>query len=226
MEYLVDTANLEAIRKFVEYYPITGVTSNPSIVKKEGKIDFIAHMKEIRSIIGQDRTLHIQVTAADVEGMLRDAEAILNRIDNQVFIKVPVTMEGLKVIKTLKAQGINVTATAIYSKSQAFLALEAGADYIAPYYNRMENLGIDPEDVIASIARMISEYGYSAKIVAASFKNIGQVNKAFLAGAQTATIDPAVLETAFAMPSIQKAIDDFGADWKSIYGDSTIADLS
>lgn len=225
MEYLLDTANLEAIKKFVEYFPITGVTSNPSIVKKEGKIDFIAHMNEIRSIIGQNRTLHIQVTADDVDGMLKDAAAILNRVDNQVFIKVPVTMEGLKVIKTLKAQGTNVTATAIYTKSQAFLALEAGADYIAPYYNRMENLGIDPEDTIASIAKMISEYGYTAKIVAASFKNIGQVNKAFLAGAQTATMDPAVLAETFAMPSIKKAIDDFGADWKSVYGDRTIADL-
>lgn len=225
MEYLLDTANIESIRKLVEYYPITGVTSNPSIVKKEGSIDFIGHMKEIRSIIGQNRTLHIQVTATDVEGMLRDANAILNKIDNQVFIKVPVTMEGLKVIKTLKAQGSHVTATAIYSKSQGFLALEAGADFIAPYYNRMENLGVDPEDVIASIAKMISAYGYSAKIVAASFKNIGQVNKAFLAGAQTATIDPAVLEQTFSMPSIQKALNDFTADWKAVYGDKTIADL-
>lgn len=225
MEYLLDTANLEAIRKLVEYLPITGVTSNPSIVKKEGKIDFFAHMNEIRSIIGQNRTLHIQVTGTDVEGMLKDADAILKRVDNQVFIKVPVTMDGLKVMKTLKAKGINVTATAIYTKVQAFLALEAGADYIAPYYNRMENLGIDAEDVIASIAKMISLYGYSTKIVAASFKNIGQVNKAFLAGAQTATIDPAILEGAFSMPSIQKAVDDFSADWKMIYGDRTIADL-
>jgi transaldolase len=225
MEYLLDTANLETIRKFVEYFPITGVTSNPSIVKKEGKVDFFAHMNEIRSIIGNNRTLHVQVIATDVEGMLRDADTILNKIDNQVFIKVPVTMEGLKVIKILKAQGTNVTATAIYTKAQGFLALEAGADFIAPYYNRMENLGVDPEDVIASFAKMISQYGYSAKIVAASFKNIGQVNKAFLAGSQTATIDPAVLAGAFSMESIKKAVDDFASDWKAIYGDKTIADL-
>lgn len=225
MEFLLDTANLETIRKFIDYFPITGITTNPSIVKREGKIDFIAHMNEIRSIIGKNSTLHIQVTATDVDGMLRDADTILNRVDSQVFIKVPVTMEGLKVMKTLKAQGNNVTATAIYSKPQAFLALECGADYLAPYYNRMENLGIDPEDVIASIANMISQYGYSAKIVAASFKNIGQVNKAFLAGSQTATIDPTVLEGIFSMPSIQKAVNDFSADWKMIYGDSTIADL-
>lgn len=226
MEYLLDTANLETIRKFVDYFPITGVTSNPSIVKREGKIDFFAHMNEIRSIIGKDRTLHIQVTAADVDDMLKDADTILNRVDDKVYIKVPVTMEGLKVIKTLKKKGVNVTATAIYSKAQGFLALEAGADYMAPYYNRMENLGIDPEDVIASFADMISQYGYSAKVVAASFKNIGQVNKAFLAGAQAATVDPAVLAGALSMPSIQKAVDDFTNDWKAIYGDSKIADLA
>lgn len=225
MEYLLDSANLETIKRFVEYFPITGITSNPSIVKKEGKIDFFAHMNKIRSIIGQNRTLHIQVTATDVEGMLRDADSILSKVDGQVYIKVPVTIEGLKVMKILKARGINVTATAIYSKAQGFLALEAGADYMAPYYNRMENLEINPEDVIASFAKMISQYRYSTKIVAASFKNIGQVNKAFLAGAQTATVAPDVLEGAFAMPSIQKAVDDFTSDWKMIYGDKTIADL-
>ena len=225
MEYLLDSANLETIKRFVEYFPITGITSNPSIVKKEGKIDFFAHMNKIRSIIGQNRTLHIQVTATDVEGMLRDADSILSKVDNQVYIKVPVTIEGLKVMKILKARGNNVTATAIYSKAQGFLALEAGADYMAPYYNRMENLEINPEDVIASFAKMISEYGYSTKIVAASFKNIGQVNKAFLAGSQTATVAPDVLEGAFAMPSIQKAVDDFTSDWQMIYGDKTIADL-
>lgn len=225
MEYLLDTANLETIKKFVEYFPITGLTSNPSIVKKEGKIDFFAHMNEIRSIIGQNRTFHIQVTATDVKGMLRDADTILNKVDNHVFIKVPVTMEGLKVIRILKAKGINVTATAIYSKTQGFLALESGADYMAPYYNRMENLEIKPEDVIASFAKMISQYGYSTKIVAASFKNIGQVNKAFLAGSQAATVDPTVLAGAFSMPSIQKAVDDFTSDWQMIYGDKTIADL-
>jgi len=225
MEYLLDTANLETIKRFVEYFPITGVTSNPSIVKKEGKIDFFVHMNKIRSIIGQNRTLHIQVTATDVEGMLRDADTILSKVDNQVYIKVPVTIEGLKVMKILKARGVNVTATAIYSKAQGFLALEAGADYMAPYYNRMENLEINPEDVIASFAKMISQYGYSTKIVAASFKNIGQVNKAFLAGSQTATVAPDVLEGAFSMPSIQKAVDDFTSDWQIIYGDKTISDL-
>ena len=104
MKYLLDTANLDAIRYYTDIFPIAGVTSNPSIVKKEGKIDFFAHMNEIRSIIGMDKTLHIQVTALDTDGMLRDAETILNKVDDQVCVKVPVTLEGIKAIKTLKKQ--------------------------------------------------------------------------------------------------------------------------
>ena len=208
MKYLLDTANLDAIRYYTDIFPIAGVTSNPSIVKKEGKIDFFAHMNEIRSIIGMDKTLHIQVTALDTDGMLRDAETIL-----------------IKAIKTLKKQDVNVTATAIYSKQQGFLAMEAGADYIAPYFNRMENMGIDPDDVIASFAEMIGLYGYHTQILGASFKNAGQVDRAFLAGAQTATMDPSILSAALTQAHILKAVDDFDADWKSVYGDVTISEL-
>lgn len=225
MEYLFDTANLEEIRTYQEFIPITGVTSNPSIVKKEGKINFFEHMREIRSLIGMDKTLHIQVTAQDYEGMMKDADAILSKVDDQVYIKVPVTMEGLKVIRALKEQGCRATGTAIYTKMQGFLAMEAGADFIAPYYNRMENMGIDAKNVIGSFAEMIALYGYETKILAASFKNMGQVNEAFLAGAQTATMGISILRDAFAMPSIQKAVDDFGADWSSVFGPLTIAQL-
>ena len=209
MKYLLDTANLDAIRYYTDIFPIAGVTSNPSIVKKEGKIDFFAHMNEIRSIIG----------------MLRDAETILNKVDDQVCVKVPVTLEGIKAIKTLKKQDVNVTATAIYSKQQGFLAMEAGADYIAPYFNRMENMGIDSDDVIASFAEMIGLYGYHTQILGASFKNAGQVDRAFLAGAQTATMDPSILSAALTQAHILKAVDDFDADWKSVYGDVTISEL-
>lgn len=225
MKYLLDTANLEAIRKYNEYLPIWGVTSNPSIVKKEGNIDFFSHMNEIRHIIGKEKSFHIQVTDVTVDGMLADADKILSKIDDKVCVKVPVTLDGLKVIKTLKAQNVNVTGTAIYTLNQGLLAMEAGADFIAPYYNRMENLSIDPIEIISSFAEMIEQNGYSTLILAASFKNIGQVNNAFMAGAQTATMDPSIIEGALAMPSIGKAVEDFNADWASIYGDKTIANL-
>lgn len=225
MKYLLDTANLDDIRYYYDIFPIAGVTSNPSIVKKEGKIDFFSHMKEIRSIIGMDKDLHIQVTARDTDGMLRDADAILDKVDNKVCVKIPVTLEGMKAIKLLKAKGVTVTATAIYSKQQGFLAMEAGADHIAPYFNRMENMGIDPDDVIASFAEMIELYDYKTKILGASFKNAGQVDRAFLAGAQTATMDPSILSAALGQAHILKAVDDFDADWKSVYGNVTIAEI-
>ena len=156
---------------------------------------------------------------------MADARAILAKVDEKVFIKVPVTLDGLEVIKALKAEGAGVTATGVYTLQQGLLSLEAGADFIAPYYNRMENQNIDPVAVIGGMADMIDRYGYRCKILAASFKNAGQINRAFLAGAHTATADPEIIAAALAMPSIGKAVDDFLSDWRSVYGEKTIADL-
>ncbi len=225
MKYLFDTVNLEEIRSAMEIIPITGVTSNPSIIKKAGKIDFFPHMKTLREIIGMERSLHIQVTVNDAEGMLREAAAIRERIDDKVYIKVPVNEEGLKAIRALKRDGFSVTATAIYNKVQAFTALEAGADMLAMYYNRMENADIDPMDAISSVAMMIERYGYPAEILGASFKNIGQVNRAFEAGAQAVTVQPSILLDGLRAPAIKKAVDDFSADWQWNFGEKTIADL-
>lgn len=226
MEFLFDTANIETIKKYSEVFPITGITSNPSIIKKEGKIDFFNHFKEIRKIIGKDRTLHIQVVAEDCEGIIKDAETILKNVDDLVCIKVPVTEEGLKAIRILKGKGVSVTATAIYTKVQGFLAIEAGADYIAPYFNRMENMDINPREVIKAFEDMINKYNYPTKILAASFKNMGQVNDAFAAGAQTVTVAPEILSDALKMPAIKKAVDDFTADWEKIFGKGvSITDL-
>lgn len=226
MEFLLDTANLADIKKYEESVPLAGVTSNPSIIKKEGKIDFFNHMKKIREIIGFERSLHVQVVAKDYEGMIKDAEAILSKIDDSVFIKVPVSEVGLKVIKELKQRNVNVTATAIYTKFQAYLAIAAGADYIAPYFNRMENINVDPREAIHEMAQEIARTNSNTKILAASFKNISQVNAALENGAQAATMSPDIIHQAFAMPSINQAVVDFTADWESIFGSqTTIANL-
>lgn len=225
MEYMFDTANIELIEEGIKIFPITGVTSNPSILKKEGKIDFFNHFRKIREIIGMDKTLHIQVVAEDCEGILKEAKAILENVDDKVCIKIPVNAEGLKAMKILKAQGVSITATAIYTTAQGLLAMEAGADFIAPYFNRMENMSINPREVIKAFADMIEKYNYPTKILAASFKNIGQVNDSFAAGAQTATMAPEILIDALKMPAIQKAVDDFAADWESVFGKVSITDL-
>lgn len=237
MKYLLDTADLNSIRFCCDKFPISGVSTNPSIVKKaidslresgteKGEcFDFFAHMNAIRSIIGPQRALHIQVTSEDTDGMLRDADAIVCHVDDRVCVKIPVTIDGLKAIRALKSQGITVTATAVYGKTQAFLALEAGVDYIAPYYNRMENMGLNADDVIASIANMIDTCQYPTQILAASFKNAGQVERAFLAGAQCATMDPSILLAALRQPCISDAVHTFQADWKAIFGETSVSEL-
>jgi transaldolase len=226
MEYMFDTANIDEIKYFSEFFPITGVTSNPSIIKQIGKIDFFKHFNEIRQLIGMNKSLHIQVLSKEYEGIMAEAEAILKNVDDKVFIKVPVTEQGLKAIRVLKAKGVGITATAIYTKVQGLLAMESGADFIAPYFNRMENMDIDPREVITTFAQMIEKYDYPTKILAASFKNMRQVNAAFECGAQTATVQPALLHDVFKMPAIQKAVDDFAADWESVFGkDVSILDL-
>ena len=226
MKYLIDSANLDEIRALSEYLPIAGVTSNPSIVKKEGSVPFFAHMQEIRSIIGNLRPLHIQVTATDYDGMMRDAEAVFRHVDEKVFIKVPVDFEGVKVIKALRRQGANVTATAVYGMDQAFMALEAGADCIAPYYNRMEALGVDAASVIGNIAGIIAHYGYETEILAASFKQPAQIDRAILAGAHSVTVAPDVLRGIFAKQVVADAVQAFSDDWTGLYGGKTLAELA
>lgn len=225
MDYLIDTANIEMIKKCIDLLPIKGVTSNPSIIKKEGKIDFFKQLKQIRNIIGINRTLHVQVLAEKSDKIIEEAHKIRNEIDHNVYIKIPVTPEGVKAIQILKSESANITATAIYSKLQGFMAMEAGADYIAPYFNRMENLDIDASATIKVFSNMIDKYKYKTKILAASFKNMYQVNNAFECGAQSATVTPNILFDGFKMPSIKKAVVDFSDDWKANYGDIGICDL-
>ena len=222
MEFIIDTVNLEEIKEAVEYLPIVGVTSNPSIVKKTNPQDFFKHMKEIRKIIGQERSLHIQVISKDCDTIIKEAHRILKEIDDKVYIKVPVSYEGIKAIKLLKEEGINVTATAVYDLMQAYMALEAKADYIAPYVNRIGNLGADPFELINELSNRIIMDGYESKIVAASFKGVQQVKDALNNGAQAVTVPVEVLKQIFANPNIEKAVNDFNQDWYSVYGDNIV----
>lgn len=226
MEFIIDTVNLDEIKEAIEYMPITGVTSNPSIVKKTSPDDFFRHMKEIKTIIGKQRSLHIQVIAKDCQGMIQEAYKIRQEIDDEVYIKIPVSYEGIKAIKILKKEGVRVTATAVYDLMQAYMALEAGADYIAPYVNRIGNLGGHPYQLIDELSSRIMMDNYSSKIVAASFKSVEQIKESFNAGAQAITAPVDVLKMIFQNPNIEKAIHDFNEDWYDMYGkDVGLCDL-
>lgn len=220
MEFIVDTVNLEEIKDAVEHMPIVGVTSNPSIVKQTNPENFFEHMRKIREIIGMERSLHVQVISKNSDEMVAEAHRILKEIDDQVYIKVPVSYEGIKALKALKAEGVKVTATAVYDLMQAYMALAANVDYIAPYVNRIGNLGADPMDLISNLSDRIAVDGYNTKIVAASFKGVQQVRDSFNYGAHAITAPVAVLKQIFANPNIEKAVDDFNKDWYAMYGEN------
>ncbi|MGX8681893.1 MAG: fructose-6-phosphate aldolase [Spirochaetales bacterium] len=225
MELLLDTANLKSIRDAVSTYPISGLTTNPSIVSKENRSDFFGLIKEIREILGKERTLHVQVTRTDCEGILKEAEAIRKHVDEDVYIKTPVSKEGLKAIGIMARDGFNVTATAIYTTIQGELAAMAGAKYLALYYNRMLNLDIDADAVFRTTASAIAASGLDCKIVGASFKNIMQVTNVFADGAEAVTVPPELLDTALANPSIDLAVRNFNKDWEKVYGNKGISEL-
>ena len=227
MELMFDNANIDTIKEFAEIYPYVGVTSNPTIIKREGKIDFFNHFRKLREVIGADKSLHIQVVSQTAEEMIKEAEKIVENIDKDVYIKIPVTEEGLKAIKNLKSRGFRVTATAIYTKMQGLVAIAAGADYIAPYFNRIQSRGSDAAATVACFRQNIDFFGKKTKILAASFHHGGQVIKALQAGADAVTLSPDLLREMICInPTnyIENAITTFAADWEESQGTKSILD--
>ncbi len=218
MKLLVDTADLNEIQEAVDYLPIDGVTCNPSIVKKSAPAEFFPHVRKMKEIIGADRTLHVQVVAEDSPTQMKEAERIFSEVGEDVYIKVPVTLEGLKTIRALKAAGRNVTATAVYDLMQAYMAMHAGADYIAVYYNRVVTMGGDANDLILKAEERIAMDGYDCRILGASFHSVGQVRECISSGAQSLTVPLDLLKATYKNANITKAVDDFTADWESLYG--------
>lgn len=221
MLYIMDTANLEKIRNCVEFYPIDGVTTNPSIISKEHS-DFPKLIKEIRSIIGNDRMFHIQVTGDSYEDIVKEATALNEFVGGNLYIKVPISKEGLKATTELKRRGMKVTETAIFTQQQALIAAKAGADFVAPYVNRLDNIVSDGVTVVGDIVELFHVQNLSAKVLAASFKTVEQIHKIAMTGAHAVTITPELYDSLIYHPLTLYAIDDFKADWSSVYGNNTI----
>ncbi|OFK58993.1 fructose-bisphosphate aldolase [Globicatella sp. HMSC072A10] len=222
MKLLIDSANISKIEEYLEYLPIEGVTTNPSILKKEGNIDFFDHMKNIRKLIGTNRSLHIQVISDSYNGILEDAFNILEKVDEKAFIKIPVSRNGLMAIKKLKEEQIKITATAVYSSIQGILASEWNVDFIAPYINRMQNLGTNPFEVVSQINGNIINSSSSSKILGASYKNIYQVLESVNSGSEYVTLGTEVLDKLVADVNIVQAVKDFSNDWYAIHNRNSI----
>lgn len=224
MELLLDTANLKAIEKYCDYYNIAGVTTNPTILSRE-KRPLFEICGQIRKIIGESRQLHVQVTGRSCEQMLKEAEEITARLGKDVYIKVPVVEEGVKAMKLLKEKGYYVTATAVVSVQQAFLAGSVGADYVAPYINRMENLNIDAFGAVARIRRIFDSQGIGTRILGASFKNTQQIMRTYEMGAEAVTVAPDLLSAMCSNAVTDLWVDNFEKDWIGLCGDRRIYEL-
>ena len=224
MKLLLDTANLKDIRYFNTYYPIEGVTTNPTILSKEGG-DVVALLDSIREIIGEDKALHIQVTETHCDKMVKEAEAIVAHFGKNTFVKIPATDEGLRATSILAKKGIGVTVTAVLTAAQAMLASNAGATYVAPYVSRQENLCADGVGTVAEIVKIFKAAGAPTQVLAASFKTAKEVLDVAVVGCHTATVSSKTMKNLLSHTTTDTSIAGFAADWKKTFGNVTLMQL-
>lgn len=225
MLLILDTANTEEIKRLNDIFPIAGVTTNPTIISRE-KREFLPLLREIREIIGEDKMLHVQVLADTAEKIIEEADVLLNEIGRETYIKIPVTNEGIKAIKVLKSKGVKTLATAIFTPLQALVAARAGATFVAPYVNRIDNISSNGVKVVSEILKMYKLYNVETKVLAASFKNIQQIHEIALEGVDAITASPDLIERLIYHPMTDWSVEHFVKDWESVYGEGTkIMDL-
>lgn len=224
MLYILDTADIEAIRHCNEFYPLAGVTTNPSIIAKENR-DFWEIVKDIRNIIGPDKLFFAQTVQTTADKIVEEAKLMNEKSGGEFCVKIPICEEGLKATMELKKLGIKVLMTAIFTPAQALVAAKAGADFVAPYVNRLDNIIGDGCEVVAEIVNQFDLFGMDCKVLAASFKNAEQVHKCASCGCHSVTVSADVLKAVITHPMTDSAIDGFEKDWKAVYGNKTILDF-
>jgi fructose-6-phosphate aldolase 2 len=217
MLYLLDSADVKAIKRAFDLYPISGVTTNPTIISKENR-SFLDILKEIRETIGEEKMLHVQVVSNKAEEIVKEAEYLKKVVGGNFYIKIPVIPEGIKAMKILKEKGIKITATAILTADQALMAAVAGASFVAPYVNRIDNISGDGVNVVNDIVTMFANHGLETKVLAASFKNVQQVHNVALCGGDSVTVTPEMMDSLIAHPLTDMSLVKFTQDWESIYG--------
>ena len=218
MLILLDSADLNELKTIIPHHPVDGVTTNPTIIGRSctDRQEIPGLLQRIRGLIGDDGMLHIQVTARDFAGIIGEAEAIREQFGRGVYIKVPVTFEGIKAITVLSRQGIAVTATAVFTPQQALLAAKAGADFVAPYVNRLDDLAVDGSQVVREIKQIFTDYSLKTRVLAASFKNVEQIHRVCLSGADALTISPELYEKMLAHPLTKLSVEGFERDWAAL----------
>ncbi|MCI9104947.1 MAG: fructose-6-phosphate aldolase [Lachnospiraceae bacterium] len=216
MRFFVDTANVEEIRKANDMGIICGVTTNPSLIAKEGR-DFNQVIAEIASIVDGPISGEVKATTVDAEGMIKEGREIAAIHPNMV-VKIPMTAEGLKAVKALHAEGIRTNVTLVFTVAQALLAARAGATYVSPFLGRLDDISMPGIDLIEEIAEIFDIHGIETEIIAASIRNPIHVIDCARAGAQIATVPYKVLEQMTKHPLTDVGIQKFQADYRAVFG--------
>ncbi|QQS33078.1 MAG: fructose-6-phosphate aldolase [Acidobacteriota bacterium] len=210
MKFFIDTANLNEIKEASELGLIDGVTTNPSLVAKEGDVDFAEHIRKICELVDGD--VSAEVTALDADGMLAEGRE-LAKIAHNVVIKCPLTLEGLKATRIFRAEGTKVNVTLCFSAAQALLAAKAGATYISPFIGRLDDISQDGMQLIRDIVQIYDNYGFATEVLAASIRHPMHIVDCALAGADVATIPFKVIKQLVSHPLTDKGLEAFLADW-------------
>jgi fructose-6-phosphate aldolase 2 len=217
MIYIADTADIAALKDLYSFFPLAGVTTNPTILKQSG-LKLSVAVKEIAEIVGKGM-VHVQVLSNTVEEMVKEAKKYKEYFGfgNNYYAKIPVTKEGFKTMRILKDAGINVTATAIFTQQQALVASKSGADFVAPYVSRLDNISSHGIEVVSDIVKNTKEFNLPTKVLAASFKTVDQIHRVSMAGAHSATINPELLYQLVAHPMTDISVKQFEVDGKDLY---------
>jgi len=217
MIYLADTANIEELKKLFYYFPLEGVTTNPTIMAISGK-PLSKLVPELKEVVG-DKMLHIQMISTRSEDMVREAKKYIEYfgLGDNFYAKIPVSTEGYRAMKMLKDEGIKVTATAIFTQQQALVAARAGADWVAPYVNRLDNISSHGIEVVGDIAKNFKDFDIPCRVLAASFKTVDQVHRVSMVGAHAATVGFEILEKLRSHPMTDMSLEWFERDGKHLY---------
>lgn len=217
MKFFIDTANVEDIKKANDMGVICGVTTNPSLIAKEGR-DFGEVIKEITSIVDGPISGEVKATTVDAEGMIKEGRVIAAIHPNMV-VKIPMTVEGLKATKVLSAEGIKTNVTLVFSAAQALLAARAGACFVSPFLGRLDDISMPGIDLIKDIMEIFEVHGIETEIIAASVRNSIHVIDCAKAGADIATVPYSVIEQMTKHPLTDQGIAKFQADYRAVFGE-------
>ncbi|MBM7623378.1 fructose-6-phosphate aldolase [Sporohalobacter salinus] len=215
MKFFIDTANLKQIEKAANLGVIDGVTTNPSLVAKEGDVDFHTRIKEICKLV--DGPVSAEVISLEADGMIEEARELADLAPN-VVVKIPMTEEGLKAVKVLEDEGINTNVTLVFSANQALLAAKAGATFISPFVGRLDDRAHEGMKLIKEINQILENYNLDSEIITASVRSPKHVKKAALIGADIATIPFKIVQKMSKHPLTDIGIERFLDDWKKAQG--------